>query len=167
MSNYSQNFAELPAEERIRVMDMFTDDALWQMAAAGYFNEFTGETMTASRAEVLAVYELRQERYARWESEQAEQLAEEISPALSDVHTDTVSVGLYTLAVNGQDSEHGQYVTKFGIAAAGFRHLLAAGIDPTNEHVAAMAALLAGLDTQNNSQTIAGLQMVTRFVANS
>ena len=52
MSNYSENFDSQSEAARQGVLTMFSDSALYSMADGGYFNEFTGESMTISADEL-------------------------------------------------------------------------------------------------------------------
>jgi hypothetical protein len=165
VSNYSENFAGQGAESRMYVMDMFTDEALEAMARGGYFNEFTGELMTATREEVDAVYAYRTERAANWE---AEYLANEIvgdqKSYNSIIASDTEAQASYSLQVNGTKSEHGTYVNKWGIAYAVVRELQAHGID-ADSNTGFIAAVLGTLDSSDTVST-SGLEFSTTFESN-
>jgi hypothetical protein len=145
-------------------MDMFTDDALEAMASGGYFNDFTGELMTATREEVDAVYAYRTERAANWE---AEYLANEIVGDQNSynaiVASDTEAQASYSLQVNGTKSAHGTYVSKWGIAYAVVRELQAHGIGDTNTGF--IAAVLGTLGS-NESVSTSDLEFSTVFESN-
>lgn len=168
MSNCRCMFANMAADRRLDLMNGFSDTALWSMAQGGYYNDSTGELLTATLEEVQEVHTARAERDAQW---LAEQIAEEVSPALSDTYTDTFSVGLYTLSVNGKESEFAQFADRHALAYGVARELLKAGIDPEN-NTGIIAAVLEQADSGQSCSVIAGglefgPEFTVKFAGNS
>lgn len=171
LSNCRCMFAGMTGAARIDYLLQFSEDALAAMTGSGYWNDSTGERMTITDADYVAVYETRNERDANW---LAETLANE---AVGDqnsysavVASDTDAQPVYSLVVNGEKSEHGTYVNKWGIAYAATRELLKAGIDP-DSNSGLIAAVLSTLEDGSSVVVdrpgmIGGLELSTVFETN-
>ena len=157
LANCYCRLASLVGEARISYLLNFSDDALAAMAQGGYYNDGTGELLTASLEEVAAVYAERKESAENWE---AEYLATEVvgdpNSYSAIIASDTVGQPSYSLQVNGKNSEHGQWVTKWGIAYAVVRELQAAGVD-ADSNTGFIAAVVDSRETGNTVST-AGLE---------
>lgn len=139
---------------RVEYLAQFDDYALEAMAAGGKFNDFTGKVETATRAEVDAVYAYRKDSSEKWF---ANHLANEVvgdpNSYSAIVASDTVGQASYTLFVNGKQSEHAQWVTKWGIAYGVAMELQRAGLD-AEDNVGIISAVISSLE--DGSITVAG-----------
>lgn len=150
LSNCRCMFAGLKGEARMDYLLQFSDDSLVSMTNGGYFNDSTGELMTITWDEFVSVSRTREERVNH---SYAEMLADEIAGEVDPVVSDTVSVPLYSLLVAGKKSDHGTFVTRWGIAYAVAREMLTAGIDP-EFNTGIISAVLETLE--NDASVIAG-----------
>lgn len=155
-------FAGMPAERRIDFMAQFSDSALAAMAQGGYFNDATCELLTCSLEELQEVFNRRAERDADWVAKDA---ADNCVPNQNSwtaiVASDTEPQASYTLLVDGKKSEHGTFVSKWGIAYAVARELLTAGID-VESNLGIILAVLSSLE--DYSSTVAGdLEFSVKF----
>lgn len=141
-------------EARMDYLVCFSDDALAAMATGGYWNDGNGKLETATLEEVAAVHAYRTERNANWLAETlANEVAGDPNSYSAVVASDTMGDPLYSLQVNGAPSKHGAHVTKWGIAYAVCREMMAAGIDP-DSNTGAIGAVLKS--RQDGSSVILG-----------
>lgn len=144
-------FSTTTGQARIDYLDNFSDSALEAMVQGGYRNEFTGELMSITPDEYAQTFNQRHERNERWLAETiANEVVGDQNSANAIIASDTEPVALYVLQVNGKNSEHGMYTTKWGIAYAVARELQAVDVDPDTNH-GIIAAVIASI--RDNSMT--------------